>query len=404
MKRPCVRIPPHLVVAFADRRRLSSVWKRILRVAAQLLDGEQLFDAVLLDMLLALDLKEKERLDFGGIEVLRQIKAYNATIQIIAVTGYSSPELAAEARAAGALDYVTKDLDIDHRLPGIMRLAIARAQALRVMEAAKQAIENELDDVRLSKPYQLIAGSTAMRQMLRRTQALAQIDSPLLIVGEPGVGKELIAKVIHLNSSMATGSFVVTSCRSLSHNLIELWGEASRSSSGLCAQAENGSLVLKDIQDLSFGQQKQLVALVEQQTYTPVCAQMSVRSNLRMIATTTADLVRLVRQGRFWRGLQDVLSVAALYVPPLRDRRDKDDILEIASYLLQKYGLAEGISPMATEFVVAYDYAQGNIEELEEILRGAADRANGGIIQPEHLPEEVLTPKNLEKMPNMPQS
>jgi DNA-binding NtrC family response regulator len=450
--------------------------------------GRQRFDVVLLDMLLPIRLQG--RLDFGGIEVLRRIKQRDAATQVIAVTGYGSRELAAEAMAGGAFDYITKDLDTEDRLPGIVRVALTRAQLLH--EANRPGDEEE--EATLNTPNHLIADSEAMRKVLRRAQRLASIDGPLLIVGEPGVGKELIARAIHINSHYASGPFVVVPCRTLSSDLVELWGyisqpktdtgmhqidvfsryehgldqlslrigkthkrysemliyqqrlaeniaqsrqygdadirKAERSEiinrlneltltavgvsfielskqvrnaarhdpvehaqAGFCAQAEDGTLVLKEIQDLPFNQQKQLVSLVKDRTYQPVGSMKSVNCHLRVIATTTGDLERLVRQGRFWRALYDALSVATLDVPPLRERRDKDDIMAIAGYMLHRYGLASGITPEAAALLVAYDYIQANIKELEDILRAASVQAGGGIIQPEHLPSALHTIK-----------
>jgi DNA-binding NtrC family response regulator len=343
--------------------------------------AQQRFDVVLVDMLLPL--RQQGKLDFGGIELLRRIKARDAATQVVAVTGYGSRELAAEAMAAGAFDYLTKDADTDDRLPGSAKVAVARAQMIRM---AEQTIDDQESEGTLTTPHQLVADSTAMRQVLRRAERLAKIDSALLIMGEPGVGKRLLANIIHINSNFAAGPFVVAHCHDLSSSLVELFGEAGAAGLGLCAQAAGGTLVLKNIQDLPFNQQKQLVNLVRHNTYRPYGAAKDVVCHLRLIVTTTADLDRLVRIGRFWRPLYEALSVATLDVPPLRDRRDKDDILAITGYLLHHYGLASGIAPEVAELLAAHDYPQSNINELEEILRGAARQAGGGVIQAEHLP------------------
>jgi DNA-binding NtrC family response regulator len=348
---------------------------------------QQRFEVVLLDMLLPLRLQG--RMDFGGIEVLRRIKQQDGATQVIAVTGYGSRELAAEAMSIGAFDYITKDFDTEDRLPGSVRTAVSRAHQLRV--SSHRRADNQDDDVTISTPHQLVADSAAMRQMLRRAQRLASIDGPLLIVGEPGVGKEMAARVIHINSSYAEGPFVVVPCRRLSRTLEELWGEVSQPGSGYCAQAEGGTLVLKSVQDAPFNQQKQLVSLVEHKVYQPPGASAPVQAHLRVIATATDDLEKRVRQGRFWRALYDELRVASLDVPPLRERRDKDDLMAIAGYLLHRYGLAPGIDSAAAELLVAHDYVQGNIKELEEILRSAATRSGGGVIQASHLPANLQT-------------
>jgi len=345
----------------------------------------QSFDVVLLDMLLPM--RVQGRLDFGGIEVLERIKQQDATTQVIAVTGYGSRELAAEAMAAGAFDFITKDPDTDSRLPGSVRIAIARVQLLR---SAQQTINTGGDELALAAPSHLVADSAAMRLMLRRAQQLADIDSSVLIMGESGVGKDLVANIIHINSRYAAGPFTLALCRSFSANLVELWGDASQAGSGLCVASEGGTLVLQGIERLPFNQQKQLVDLAERKIYRSLGGQQTLNCHLRIIATTTVDLRQWVHQGRFWRGLYDALSVAILEVPPLRERRDKDDILALAGYLLRRYGLAESIAPSAATLLAAYDYARGNINELEEILRDAGLEAEGGIIQPIHLKVPVV--------------
>ena len=349
--------------------------------------NEQEFNVIILDMLLPLRLNGQ--LEFGGIELLKRIKQRNSMTQVIAVTGYGSRELAVEAMAAGALDYITKDPDTDDRLPGSVRVAMARIQDLR--EPHPNSIDDTDDPVQLTTPSHLVADSTIMRQLLRRTQRLASIDSPVLIVGEPGVGKQLFATVLHINSHYASGPCVVVPCRNLSKNSVELWGEVVSPSSGFCVQAAGGTLVLKDIEELSFNQQKALVNLVAHKLYQPIGAKELVSCNFRVIATTSNDLERLTRQGRFWRGLYDALSVASLDVPPLRERRDKDDLMAITGYLLHQYGLATGVSPEVTEILSSYDYTKGNIRELEEILKFAGQKANFGIIEVQHLPASFHT-------------
>jgi DNA-binding NtrC family response regulator len=356
---------------------------------AQTMVEQKRFDVVLLDMLLPL--RVQGRSEFGGLELLRRIKILDTATQVIAVTGYGSRELAVDAMREGAFDYITKDLDTEDRLPGSVRAGVARAQLLRA--AAAKSVDSE-SDVELTTPSNLIADSAAMRQALRRAQRLADIDAPLLIVGEPGVGKELFASLMHLNSRYAGGPLVVVICRTFSNNLVELWGDVAHTKPGLCAQAEGGTLVLKGIQDLPYNQQKQLVSLIKERQYRPIGAMSDIRCNIRVIATTTGDLERLVRQKRFWKALYDELSIATIDVPPLRERRDKDDITAIAGYLLHRYGLAAGISSEANELLVTYDYTQGNIKELEDILRDAAAQADGNIIQAEHLSAKLHSVKS----------
>lgn len=344
----------------------------------------QRFDVALLDMLLPV--RRGGKLDFGGVELLRTIKERDATTQVIAITGYGNRELAAEAMSEGAFDYITKDSETFNRLPGSVQIAGQRALALRA-DGGPRVEEHERAEKVL--PSNLVADSAAMRQLIREAQSLAEIDRPLLIRGERGVGKELIARVVHLSSAYRQGPLVTVACDGLGTSLVELWGDALRPGSGFCAQAEGGTLLLKAVHELSFSQQKQLAPFVRERRYRPLHAEAPIASSLRVIATTSADLERLVQQGLFWRPLYDELVVGTLRVPPLRERRDKDDTVAIAGYLLHRHGLAEGLSPGATELLKAYDYPEGNITELEQVLRDAARRSRGGTIRPEHLPSRV---------------
>jgi DNA-binding NtrC family response regulator len=345
----------------------------------------QVFDVVLVDMLLPMRLHGK--LDFGGLEVLRRVKQRDLATQVIAITGYGNRELAAEAMQNGAMEFITKDPDAEDRLPGSIRVALARVQQFRSVKPGAE--DNQQNDMNLATPDHLIADSLAMRQLLRRAQRLAHIDGPLLIAGEPGVGKTLIASLIHINSHVSTGPFVTVVCRHLSSDFREFWGE--KSGMGFCSQAEGGTLVLKGIQDLpyNFDQQKRLVTLIETGSYQTVDTHETIQFHGRIIATATGDLDRQVTHGKFWRPLYEELSVASLDVPPLRERRDKDDVLAIAGHLLHRYSLATGIASSAAELLATYDYAHANIKELEEILRSAAGASSGAEIQPEHLPEKV---------------
>jgi DNA-binding NtrC family response regulator len=392
-----------------DNERYSRVLQSIGYEVLSAFDAEQAvaliqnqsFDVVLLDMLLPIRLDG--RLDFGGVLLARQIRSRRHSTQVIAVTGYGSRELAAEAMTAGAMDYITKDLDTEDRLPNVVRVAVHRAQRLHLQQADATLQE---DNEAIEIPGQLIANSDIMKQLLRRVQRFASIDGPILIEGEPGVGKELIARVLHVNSGYATGPFRVASCRSFSASLIELWGDAAQPGSGLCEQVAGGTLVLKAIDRLPFRQQKSLTDLLDSKRYRPIGATDTrlCDCDFRMIATTTGDLSTMVKHGFFRADFYEILNVATLLVPPLRERRE-DDIMAIAGHILNHFGLASGIAPAAAALLGGYDYPQENIRELEEILRTAALQAGGGVIQPEHLPEIMLNkngPANTQTASTLP--
>lgn len=334
------------------------------------------FDVVLLDMLLPAHLSD--RLGFGGVALLRAIKAHDELIQILAVTGYGSRELAAEATAAGAVDYITKDTGTEDRLPGLVRTAAARGRLLR---AAALSGEDADEAAELITPVQLVADSAAMRQLLRRIELLAPTDAPLLLLGEPGVGKQLYARVIHLNGGPQRGAGPFEEIDASDASVAALWG--SEGQQGTLERARGGTLVLREIEKLSLAQQRQLAEfLVDQEEQVP-------EQWVRLVATSTTDLERLVRQGRFARPLFEALRLGALRVPALRERRDKDDVLAIAGAILHSYELAPGLAPDAADILARHDYVQGNIEELKTILRIAADNSGGALISAAHLPAEL---------------
>nr|WP_255604552.1 sigma 54-interacting transcriptional regulator [Oscillochloris sp. ZM17-4] len=361
---------------------------RSIKEAATLIERVH-FDAALVDMLLVMH--EQGQARFGGLVVIKQLKARDATTQVITVTAFTNHMVAAEAMLAGAMGFIEKEAGYKARLPMQVQMAVLRAREEReTMAVAPLAVERDA----LATPVHLIANSAAMQAALARAQALAPLELPVLISGEPGVGKELIANIIHSNSPFRAGPFMTLSCLRISATLVELWGDALNPDAGLCARADGGTLMLEEIDKLPFGQQMQLAALVKEHAYQRPGTPGRISVNLRFVFTTTASLKRLEqleRQGRFHKDLLALLKETLLIVPSLRDRRDADDVLAIAGHMLQRYGLATNISPEALELLAAHDYAQGNLKELEEILREAASHTAGGVIEAAHLPEVLRT-------------
>lgn len=397
------------VLVVDDDRRDNKRYCRLLQAAghevtaaydvAQALEliDQQDFDVVVLDMLLPIELNN--RLDFGGFEVLRRVQTSNPTTQVIAVTGYGSRELAAQATAAGAIDYITKDTDTAERLPHSVRVAAVKAHELRT-----DPDDDDDDALTITLPQHLIANSPAMQQVLRKAQRLAARDVTVLITGEPGVGKELIASVLHINSAYATsGRYNVAICRDLSPGLPELYGKDDEPTSGLLATTNGGTLVIRRVDMLPFNQQKLLVSVIKEKQYRPVGASQLRSCDVRIIVTASGNLEQMVQRGKFWRPLYDVLSRYKLHVPPLRERR-QDDLTAIAGYLLHTYELAVGLTDAAIQQLVTYDYARDNIRELEEILRRAALITDDTLIDSRHLPSFISAPAANDNQGNTSQS
>jgi DNA-binding NtrC family response regulator len=374
------------VLVVDDDRRDNRRYSRLLSEAGYAVAGaasvaealalieQRIFDVVVLDMLLPVQLQD--RLDFGGMEVLRRAKARDEATQVIAVTGYGSRELAAQATAAGAIDYITKDFDTLERLLPSVRAAALKAADLR-------SPDDDDDALWLSYPDHLIANSPSMRLVLSQAQRLAKLDVAVLITGEPGVGKELIASVLHSNSRPSC-KYRVAVCRSMRPGLPELWGDAA-APGGLLEEVADGTLVLRGVELLPFNQQKLLVSLIERREYQPPGAAAPRPCAARVIATAAGDLALMVQRGKFWRPLYDLLARHRLHVPPLRERRE-DDLAALAGYLLNACELAAGLTDAALRQLLRYDFARDNIRELEQILRHAALQTDGDLIDAGHLP------------------
>lgn len=343
--------------------------------------AEHYFDVILVDMRLPMQL-DGARI-FGGIEVIKRTRAHSYPTQVVAITGYGSRELAVDAMAAGAFDYITKDLETEARLPGVVHLAADRAKKLRDAPSSAGVAK-----VEPTTPGNVVANSEAMRVLLRQLTSMARVD-PLLIIGERGVGKSLVASIVHSSGPRSTGPFEKVSCRGMSDDLVELWGHHANPDLGACHRAADGTLLLKDIEQLSPAQQSRILTFVTQRIYTPVGGATPLRGNLQLIATTSVDLPRLVSQGAFLEPLYAALKGATLRVPPLRERRDKDDIPALAGHILTRDSLALGLSPAAAAALAAYDYSEGNITELGQVLQSAAVQSGGALIEVEHLPPAV---------------
>lgn len=342
--------------------------------------NDQQFDVVVVDMLLPMEIDD--RLDFGGVEIVHRAKSRDAASQVIAITGHGSRELAVQATAAGAIDYIIKDIDTTDRLMHSVRVAIHTARELR---AELQEDTSNEDLITLSLPAHLIANSPAMRLLLRQVQNLAENDATVLITGEPGVGKELIASVLHANSSYASsGPYRVAMCRNLSAGLAELYG-GNGGTSGLVSDAEGGTLVLRRVDLLPFNMQKLLVPLIEHKQYQPIGATQAQTCFARIIVTAAGNLPQMVQRGRFWRPLYDQLSRYTVHVPPLRER-SQEDLAALAGYMLHAYEFAAGLTKPAIQQLVSYSFARDNIRELEQILRDAALQTDDDIIDIHHLP------------------
>lgn len=332
---------------------------------------------------LLLDLNMKE---VSGEEVLKFVNDYNASVQIVILSAQGEMRKAIDCIKAGAYDFITKPYEFDDLL-----LTISRA-----IEHKELLVKTELLTKEISKKGSetIIGNSSQLRRVLSLANKAAVSDSNILIEGETGTGKELLAEYIHKHSARKDKPFVVINCASLPDQLIEseLFGhergaftDAKNTKQGLVEIAHGGTLFLDEIGELSLALQPKLLRFLENGEYRRIGGITTLTSNVRVIGATNRNLLEEADNKNFRKDLLFRLNVITLTVPPLRERRD--DILLLATYFIKEKSPIRSpkhLSPNAEEILYNYSF-NGNIRELEHIIERALIFAEGEIIQPEDL-------------------
>jgi len=327
-----------------------------------------------------------------GLEVLRRMSDLDNPPGVIVMTGFGTSQIAIEAMKSGAYDYLTKPFAIDDVLLTIQRYF---EHSDLVNEVKLQRKQSKTD------PSERIVGrSPAMLQVFKTVGKVADSDWTVLVTGETGTGKELVAEVIHENSSRRRGPLVKVNCAALPETLLEseLFGHEKGSFTSAVAQrkgrfelAHGGTIFLDEIGEITLGMQKKLLRVLQEKEFERVGGTETVKVNVRVIAATNKDLSREVAEGRFREDLYYRLNVITIDMPPLRERGD--DIILLTEHFLDKHRFSPGapparISEEAMARLVAHDWP-GNVRELEHTIQRAVVLSRGKVITPEHL---VLTP------------
>lgn len=362
---------------------------------------------------LLLDLNMKE---VSGEEVLKFAKDYNASLQIIILSGQGEMRKAIDCIKSGAYDFITKPYDFEELLITVNR-ALEHRDLLVKTELLTKEISKKGSDT-------IIGNSTQLRRVLNLANKAAVSDSNILIEGETGTGKELLAEYIHKQSVRKDKPFVVINCASLPDQLIEseLFGhekgaftDAKNTKQGLVEIAHGGTLFLDEIGELSLALQPKLLRFLENGEYRRIGGITTLTSNVRVIGATNRNLLEEADNKNFRKDLLFRLNVITLTIPPLRDR--KEDILLLANYFIKEKSPIRSpkhLSPEAEEILLDYTF-NGNIRELEHIIERSLIFAEGDIIQPDDLnlpqsyqtqskkvtgiddTEEILSMEDLEK-------
>ena len=350
------------------------------------LDDEGPFDAVLTD----LRMPRK-----SGLDLLRVVRGRDPDALVLVLTAFGDAAAAGEAIRAGAYDFISKPYDI-----GTLRETLDRALVRRRLARRRPAPADLVAGTEEPEGLALVGHSPAIIEVMKTLARVAPSQASVLVLGETGTGKELVARTIHRYSERSTRRFVAVNCSALAEGLLEseLFGHvrgaftgAAVSRPGLFREADKGTLFLDEIGDISPALQARLLRALQEHEIVPVGSETTVKVDVRVIAATHRDLTELVRQGRFREDLYYRLDVVTLRLPPLRERRQ--DIPLLVDHFLRALSSRHGRGPVALDpealrRLLAYDWP-GNIRELQNVLERALLLAEQGVIGPEHLATTV---------------
>jgi two-component system response regulator AtoC len=330
-----------------------------------------------------------------GIDLLRKIREFDPSIPVIIMTAYGTIEGAVEAVKLGAFDYLKKPVDLEE-----LKLLADRA---REHSQLRQELSYYRRQAARDLPFgEIVGDSLVMSEVLDQARQIAALDEtpPVLIIGETGTGKGLVARTIHASSRRAARPFIEVNCTALPATLMEaeLFGhergaftDAKESRMGLFEAAEGGFLFLDEVGDVELSLQGKLLKAVEERTVRRVGGIRDRKIDVRILAATNRDLEKESQRERFRRDLYFRLAVILLRLPPLRERGE--DVLTLAGHFLHrfraKYGKAvERIDPRARDRLLAYPWP-GNVRELSHVIERAVLWSRGPVIDVEHLALEA---------------
>ncbi len=368
--------------------------------------GKEAIEQLSVDGLYTIVLTDLVMPDMDGIEVLKKIKQQNPQIDVVVMTSYGTVTNAVEAMKLGASDYITKPFKRDE-------LVVVIEKILQI-----QRLAGEVDRLRteLGEKYtfgNIIGESEKIKKIFEIISNVSNTEANILIQGETGTGKELVARAVHYNSARKNYPFVKVDCAALTETLLEseLFGHergaftgAIKDRIGRFRTADHGTIFLDEIGNISLAVQAKLLRVLQDSEFEAVGSDKSVKVDVRIIAATNADLEGNVEKGLFRRDLFYRLNVIRIFLPPLRERAD--DIPMLAAHFLSIHNkknrkAVEGISREAIHKLMSYTW-QGNIRELENVIERAVILCKGKAIEPADIPlyqERTGFPQGLSGKP-----
>jgi DNA-binding NtrC family response regulator len=327
-----------------------------------------------------------------GIELLEQIREKQIESEVIIITGFGSIDSVVDAMKKGACDYVTKPFNLDELV-----LKVNKIRDQNILKKENIALKAYAG---MDKKVSIIARSESMNKILAVIEEMKHSDCNVLLTGETGVGKSLLAKIIHFTSRRKVMPFLSINCATLTEELLasELFGHekgaftgAVKSKQGLVEIADTGTLFLDEIAEMAPGLQAKLLKVIEEGEFYRVGGTKPVKVDVRFIASTNQNVRSIIAEGRFREDLYYRLNIMEISIPPLRDRRD--DIPPLCAYFLEKHVLTSrkkiaGFTKEALDVLIHYSYP-GNVRELENIVERAIILEKGEVMTPGSLPQTI---------------
>jgi len=384
------------ILVVDDEEKIQKLLKLNLRHDYKVIVSGSVSDAVdhLQNASIDLVLTDLKLPDKDGIAMLQKVKAFDSSIPVVLMTAYGTVENAVEAMKLGAYDYLLKPVKMKE-----MVVTVQKALSYRTLLTENIRLKHELEGIYNFK--NMVCASPQMQKIMALVKQVADSKATVLIQGDTGTGKEMIANMIHLSSDRASRPLVPINCSAIPEELIEseffghekgAFTSAVAKKQGKFELAHGGTLFLDEISEMPISLQPKLLRALEDQCFTRVGGIVPIQVDVRIIAATNRDLKIDVESGRFRKDLYYRLKVISIKIPPLRERRE--DIAPLVDFFIKKHvsdahGKISGISSEALSIMENYNWP-GNVRELENVILRAMVLVKNGSIEIEHLPDELI--------------
>jgi DNA-binding NtrC family response regulator len=340
--------------------------------------------------------------DLDGLDLLREVRALDPSLYVIIITGFGSIDTAIRAVKLGAYDFLVKPFEMERLLPTIDKALAERALRSEVVRLREEVSRRDRLD-------NLIGRSPAMQEVFNLIQRVAGSQLSVLITGDSGTGKELVARAIHAHGPRKARPFVAMNCSAIPETLLEseLFGYARGAHStarldrqGLLVEADGGTLFLDEIAEMPLSLQPKLLRVLQDGEVRPLGTNKVEHVDVRVIAATNRDLAAHLREGHLREDLYYRLNVVQIHLPPLRGR--SEDVLPLAEHFLARSAARagkslRGFSESAKKIMLAYPFP-GNVRELENMVERAVALAEGELIGPDDLPPVMRERRSQDRL------